>query len=132
MFRRILIPTGGSAASMVAVDAAIGLARGGGTRVVGLHVTPCLAVPNQGSTVAAPCQADGLARQIPGYVTRRADAPSEAVLAAAREFHCDLIVMATHGRGTDHAAPPGSQTTAVPSHSGIPVPVVPPSYTLTS
>jgi nucleotide-binding universal stress UspA family protein len=51
-------------------------------------------------------------------------APWEAVIQTAREQLCDLIVMATHGRGGLAARLIGSETAKVLTHSAIPVLVV--------
>lgn len=141
MGKRILVPTDGSAASVAAVDTAIGFAHDCGARIVGLHVTPLLPHLSEGSGVIAVPESEAPAStslsyverraaqaQVPAEVLlRRADSPGEAILAAARELGCDLIVMALHGNSTGHAMLPGSQTTAVLSHSHVPVLVVPPS-----
>jgi nucleotide-binding universal stress UspA family protein len=141
MFRRILVATDGTPAAAAAVDAAIGFAHLSGARVVGLHVAAPWSRPSEGTGVAALPKSDEAAKECLGHVerraqqaqvsaevlTRRADAPSEAILAVARELQCDLIVMGTHaGRGVG-ARLPGSQTTAVLTHSAIPVLVVPSS-----
>jgi nucleotide-binding universal stress UspA family protein len=47
-----------------------------------------------------------------------------AIIEAARGKGCDLIVMASHGRGAVSAAFLGSETQKVLSHSSIPVLVV--------
>lgn len=60
---------------------------------------------------------------------RRADAPWEAIIAAARDLRCDLIVMGSHGRSKASALLLGSQTQAVLTHSAIPVLVIPPPDT---
>jgi nucleotide-binding universal stress UspA family protein len=139
MFRRILVPTDGTAAATAAVDAAIGFAHLSGARVVGLHVIAPRPLLSEGTGVVTVPESDEAARECLGYVerralqaqvsaevlTRRADAPSEAILAVARELHCDLIVMGTHTRRGIGALLPGSQTTAVLTHSAIPVLVVP-------
>lgn len=139
MFKRILAPTDGSAASMAAVDAAIGFAHASGAQVVGLHVTPLHPVFGEVlGALAAPGNEDRTAEFL-GFVerraaqagvsatvqTRRADAPSEAILEAVRDLHCDLIVMGSRGRGPARALLLGSQTQAVLVHSPVPVMVVP-------
>ena len=50
--------------------------------------------------------------------------PAEAILEAARERECDLIVMATHGRRGLNRLLLGSQANAVITHSDTPVLVV--------
>lgn len=139
MSRRILVPTDGSAGANAAVDAAIGLAHDSAARIIGLHVTSLPALLSEGTgVVGAPETADA-SRECLGYLerraaqahvpaevlTRRADAPSDAILAAARELQCDLIVMGAHGRNTAVAHRLGSQTSAVLAHGLVPVLVVP-------
>jgi nucleotide-binding universal stress UspA family protein len=50
-----------------------------------------------------------------------AEAPWEGILKAARLKHCDLIVMASHGRRGLAGLLLGSETTKVLTHSKIPV-----------
>ncbi|MEW6371538.1 MAG: universal stress protein [Pseudomonadota bacterium] len=139
MFKRILIPTDGTAASMAAVDAAIDFAHASGAEVVGLHVTPLRPLFSEVLGVLTAPEAEETARECLAYVerraaqagigatlsTRRADSPADAIVAAARELHCDLIVMGTRGRGQASALLLGSQTQGVLAHSAIPVMVVP-------
>ena len=47
--------------------------------------------------------------------------PWRAILAVARERDCDLVVMASHGRGGAPALLLGSETAKVLAHSKIPV-----------
>ena len=53
-----------------------------------------------------------------------ADAPWEAILAAARKNKCDAIVMASHGRRGVTAFLLGSETQKVLTHTKLPVIVV--------
>ena len=53
-----------------------------------------------------------------------ADAPWEAILAAAKKGRCDAIVMASHGRRGLASLLLGSETTRVLTHSKLPVLVV--------
>ena len=53
-----------------------------------------------------------------------ADAPWEAILAAARRNKCDAIIMASHGRRGVSAFLLGSETQKVLTHSKLPVIVV--------
>lgn len=139
MFRRILVPTDGSAASMAAVDAAVGLAHHTGAQLFGLHVIPVRPLFSEVlGVLMAPDNAER-SREFLGYVerrarqarvaastdTRRADAPHEAIVTAARDLGCDLIVMASHGRGPVQSVLLGSQTQRVLAHSVIPVLVIP-------
>jgi nucleotide-binding universal stress UspA family protein len=49
------------------------------------------------------------------------DQPHQAIIEAANNQHCDLIVMASHGRGGMTAIVLGSVTLKVLTHSTIPV-----------
>lgn len=139
MARRILVPTDGSAGAKAAVDAAIRLAHDCGASIVGLHVAALASrlnedtgglPPADGAEPTPECLGD-LARraaqaQVPAeLVTRRADAPSEAILAAVRELKCDLIAMGAHGTNADVHRTIGSQTMTALAHCAVPVLVVP-------
>lgn len=52
------------------------------------------------------------------------DHPYDAIISTAEREHCDLIVMASHGRRGLSAVVLGSETTKVLTHSSIPVLVV--------
>jgi nucleotide-binding universal stress UspA family protein len=54
-------------------------------------------------------------------VRRTARHPWRAILATARGHKCDLIVMASHGRGGVQSLLLGSETAKVLAHSKIPV-----------
>lgn len=139
MFNRILVPTEGSAASMVAVDAAVGFAHETGARLIGLHVLPLRPLHSHLVGVTAGPEIRAVAQEYLGYLKRRAkqadvpvdllmrtsDRPYEEIIKSARDFQCDLIVMGSHGGGAAAAVLLGSQTQAVLTHSAIPVLVIP-------
>jgi nucleotide-binding universal stress UspA family protein len=52
------------------------------------------------------------------------DAPAEAIIAAAKKFKADLIVMASHGRKGLDKILLGSETQRVLAHTKLPVLVV--------
>jgi nucleotide-binding universal stress UspA family protein len=54
-------------------------------------------------------------------VVVRSFAPHEAIIAAAQEHGCDVIVMASHGRKGLAAVLLGSETQKVLTHSTVPV-----------
>ena len=138
MFKHILVPTDGSAASAAAVEAAVDLARDTGARLDGLHVMPLRPQFSHILGVLAVPGNEAMAREYLGYIERRAaqagipvsvltrtsDTPSAAIVTAARDLQCDLIVMGSHGRTGARALLLGSQTQAVLAHSAIPVLVV--------
>ena len=138
MFKRILVPTDGSAASTAAVDAAVALAHDAGAELVGLHAIPLRPLFSHVPGVLAAPGNRALAQEYLGYLERRAsragvaatvatqtsDAPCEQIIKTARDLQCDLIVMGSHGRSGAAAVLPGSETQAVPTHSAIPVLVI--------
>jgi nucleotide-binding universal stress UspA family protein len=144
MYQRILVPTDGTERSALALEAALRLARLGGGGIVGVHAcAPLLLAPDP---AAGEDPARGawrrervqLAHDALAYVMRRAgeeavpavaelsrmDRPWEAIVRAARDHGCDLIVMAAHGERGLVARLLGSETQKVLTHSAIPVLVV--------
>jgi nucleotide-binding universal stress UspA family protein len=141
MYTHILIPTDGSELADKALQHGIEAARLFGARVTVVRVTP----PPQplvleGVVLAYPTE--DLRRQIKASVDatfERVDAaakaagvscstrhveheqPWQAIIAAAKEGGCDLIVMASHGRRGVSALVLGSETQKVLTHTTIPV-----------
>lgn len=147
MFKHILVATDGSKLSDKAVDAAIGLARDLGARLTGFHATedyPIMPFPEYpvaaGSLTPATWKADEdkRARRMLDKVEAKAKKagvacntgfslamhPYEAILQAAKKAHCDLIVMASHGRRGIQGIVLGSETNKVLTHGKLPVLVV--------
>jgi nucleotide-binding universal stress UspA family protein len=146
MFKRILVPTDGSELAGKAVTLAIGLARMHGASLVALHVFPHL--PGANHSAAAPLlkQLEGdyekhqreLAKDILDAVAKEAAAAGVAteelfvesedvyarIVEAAKQYDCDLICMASHGRRGVAAVVLGSETHKVLIHSHVPVLVV--------
>lgn len=147
MFKNILVPTDGSDMSRKAAEKAVALARSMGARVTGLHVAPAYHpqvnddyyVPRDYMTVdqfrtktrqvsekylsaiAAAANASGVAAEN-HYVN--SDFPADAIVAAAKKYKCDAIVMASHGRtGLSHFFL-GSQTQKVIAATKLPVVVL--------
>jgi nucleotide-binding universal stress UspA family protein len=143
MYKRILVPTDGSALSKKAVQSAVDLASSVGAELVALNVVPRyprsyfeggLAVStaevarvekqwsDQGQAVADEV---GRAAEKAGVkakaITVRSDLVAEAILAAARKNKCDLVVMASHGRKGLKRLLLGSETQHVLTHGNIPV-----------
>jgi nucleotide-binding universal stress UspA family protein len=141
MYKRILLPTDGSDASRRAIVAGIALARGVGAEIVGLHVTPTFHIVTANSRMledtpdqyATDCsqRARRVLAAVEGAahdagVTFRlehasSDDPYEAIVDTAKRLHCDLIVMASHGRRGVKGLLLGSETQKVLVHSAIPV-----------
>jgi nucleotide-binding universal stress UspA family protein len=143
MYKRILVPTDGSALSKRAVKSAVDLAASVGAELVALNVVP--RYPRSyfegGLTVSAAevarvekqwtergqALADevGKAAEKAGVkvkaITVRSDLVAEAILAAARKNRCDLVVMASHGRKGLKRLLLGSETQHVLTHGNIPV-----------
>ncbi|WP_296952631.1 universal stress protein [uncultured Massilia sp.] len=141
MYKRILVPTDGTERGARALETALQLARLGGGRIIGLHACAPLILDPDGAMAGDPAQGNWrrerlqLAHDALAYVTRRAgeegipsatvlsrkDAPWEAIIDAARDHACDLIVMAAHGERSALARLLGSETQKVLTHSAIPV-----------
>jgi len=143
MYKRILVPTDGSTLSKKAVKSAVDLASTVGAELVALHVVPRyprsyfeggLSVNatqiervEKQWTERGQALADevGKAAEKAGVksrsITARSDLVAEAILAAARKNHCDLVVMASHGRKGLKRLLLGSETQHVLTHGNIPV-----------
>jgi nucleotide-binding universal stress UspA family protein len=146
MYNHLLVAVDGSKLSAKAVMHAIGLARAVGASLTAFHASPGYPTPVYADGFAyapmtrkeynALCakEADRILKPIsveaqeagleckPVHVI--ADAPWEAILAAARKYKCDAIVMASHGRRGVSAFLLGSETQKVLTHSKLPVLVV--------
>lgn len=142
MYKRILVPTDGSALSRKAIRSAIGLASTAGAEVVAVNVVPrypvsylegAIGVSQQETAhvekewaVKGQAVADevGKAAEKAGVkaraITVRSNFVAEAILAAARKNKCDLVVMASHGRKGIKRLLLGSETQVL--HVQAPVP----------
>lgn len=143
VYKRILLPTDGSASSMRAVLGGVALAQSCGASVVGVHVIP---VPHEDRLEAwmhhdrhyaqrrqslfdkfadqylAFVASSAQAREVPCTCKKiHANAAWQAILKAAEEAGCDLIYMASHGWKGDEAQLPGSVTLKVLMHGNVPV-----------
>ena len=143
MFRHVLCPTDGSILSDEAVEKAISFAREIGSRItfffaqsdpdVSLYGESELSRALDPDAYAARCDAQAesilsravtaaVARGVPcEAISRTASEPFEAIIAAAEENSCDVIVMASHGRRGIKGLLLGSQTQKVLVHSKFPV-----------
>lgn len=141
MFKHILLPTDGSEASDVAVQAVVGLARDMGAQVTAMHVVP----PFHTFTYRADMLEDteeqydkdsnAQARKILATVEQKAqeagvqvetlvirsDDVYRAIIDTASTRNCDLIAMASHGRRGVRGLLLGSDTQKVLTHSQLPV-----------
>ena len=140
MYRHILIPTDGSELSRNAVQYGISLAKAVNAKVTGITVTIPFHVFSLDYKMIEDT-ADSYKKRMEvvaaKYLEQVKDAakagvscdtvhvenehPYRAIIDAAKEEGCDLIVMASHGRGGLSAIVLGSQTLKVLTHSTIPV-----------
>ncbi len=143
MYQRILVPTDGSDITAKAVTSAIAMARLCGASLTTLCVkepfpysaiSEMQPVPPQefydaqeriaASRVQAVLDAAAAAGVVCDGATVEALHPWEAILEAAKQKGCDLVVMASHGRRGMAALLIGSETSRVLTHSPLPVLVV--------
>jgi nucleotide-binding universal stress UspA family protein len=143
MYKRILVPTDGSALSKKAMKSAVEFASTVGAELVALNVVPRYPTSyfEGGITVSVNEMArvekqwaergQALADEVEQAaekagvtakaVTVRSDLVAEAIMAAAKKNKCDLIVMASHGRRGIKRLLLGSETQHVLTHGTIPV-----------
>lgn len=142
MYKNILLPTDGSALSMVAVDSGLQFAKAVGAKVTGFYVI----VERQPESfedyapvdVKAP-NLDEVAKQdaekhlkviadkaralgVPCQThSMKHSSPHQAIITIATTTGCDLIVMASHGRKGITGELVGSETARVITNCKIPV-----------
>ena len=141
MYKHVLIPTDGSELSSQAEAAGLTLAKALDARVTALTVTPpfqfigsdpmMLVVSQPEYEKAQAARAEKTLERVKTTAaaigvpveTERAVSlhPFEAIITTAKERGCDLIFMASHGRGGVAGLILGSVTTKVLTHSKIPV-----------
>lgn len=141
MFHHVLIPTDGYPRSMEAVIHGVELAKGTGARVSILTVTEPFHVFSLGvdqledrpdeyrrhmkeraGRILAEAADVAAAAGVPHEeIHVEDDQPYRAIIRAAGERGCDLIVMASHGRRGLSALVLGSETVKVLTHSSVPV-----------
>jgi nucleotide-binding universal stress UspA family protein len=144
MFKHLLVPTDGSELSEAVIQMAVTLASENDAKLTGVHVLPQFHVFAYGPEMIADTEAHFLqaaqrhADDYLTFVTKTATQagvecdtvatsrahPYEAIISIAAQRNCDLIVMASHGRGGVRALLIGSETQKVLTHSQIPVLVV--------
>lgn len=143
MYQRILVATDGTPLSDKAVSSAIDLAALCGAELVAVQVVHRYPMAyfdggialesedvrrvEKSWTDAAQVVVDGVQRsaQVKGVKAQalvvHSDVVSDALLSTAKQQHCDLIVMASHGRRGLQRLLLGSETQHVLTHSHIPV-----------
>lgn len=143
MFKKILVPTDGSATAQSAAATAAELAKSQGAQVVGVYVIDPFPYIGIGDASAAGLQAymaeaknaAGQALEALGKTCKNAGVPFagdtiernvvyEGILETAEAEGCDLIVMASHGRQGVKALILGSVAQKVLTHAKTPVLIV--------
>ena len=144
MFRNILIPTDGSEMSQQAVRAGVDFAR-----EIDAEVTFFTALPPYKVFASEPMMlsdtpdryemdarriAEARLRDATAYAEEKGvvahaesafeEFPYKGILDTAARNHCDLIVMASHGRGGVKSLLLGSETNKILAHASIPVQVL--------
>ena len=140
MYKHILIPTDGSELSTKAIKEGVALAKAIHAEVTAITVSETFHTFSVNPLVVTETpeqyQKDSDARaekylSVANDAAKAADIPYEgihvihdypyeAIIAAAKERGCDLIVMASHGRKGVSAVVLGSETVKVLTHSNIP------------
>jgi nucleotide-binding universal stress UspA family protein len=143
MYKRILIPTDGSKVARKAITGGIELARELHASVVGYYALEAIdrgfyAEGVSARPVAVKRLQEQLAKEGQQYLAEIEQAcmaagvacesviatpasPYQGIIEAARKKRCDLIFMASHGRGALATLLLGSVTQKVLAHSKIPV-----------
>lgn len=141
MYKRILLPTDGSDASERAILSGIDFAKEIGAEVVAMTATPAFHLFTSDSEMleqtpeqyaeASRTRAQRMLDEVAAAARNAgvpctavqvvSDEPYDAIIHAARDHMCDLIVMASHGRKGVKGLLLGSETQKVLVHSAIPV-----------
>lgn len=143
MFQHILLPVDGTELSERAVQAGIELARKLGAELTAFVAEPLPPLPTMGTNPSLYAReseqhlarTEEHARKLLARIGamaaeqgvtchgkfQRSDSVDDSIVAAAAEFQCDLIVMATHGRGAFGELLFGSHTKNVLARSKIPL-----------
>ena len=143
MFRNLLVPVDGSEIAERAIAQAVELAGRLGASIIGFVVMPQPALPTMGTHLASYRQeakaheerTEAHARKVLAHFgeiaqaagvgfdaqVERSDDVATTIAQAARSLGCDMIVMATHGRGAFGQLLFGSQTKRVMAQTQIPL-----------
>jgi nucleotide-binding universal stress UspA family protein len=143
MYQRILVATDGSSLSKKAVNSAIALAALTEAELIALKVVPRYPVSYFEGSLPLPAkeiakveeqwsesaqamvdavQKAALSKGVKTRaITVKSDIVSDAIIAAAKKYKCDLIVMASHGRRGIKRVLLGSETQQVLTHTQTPV-----------
>jgi len=123
MYRHILIPTDGSELAERGLAHGLALAKSVGAKVSAINVVePLFAVTGDFASVldrvANAAKEAGVSCET---IQVESGQPHQAIIAAAEDKGCDLIVMSSHGRSGLSALLIGSVTNKVVTHAKIPV-----------
>jgi nucleotide-binding universal stress UspA family protein len=143
MYSHLLVPIDGSELSDRAAQASLELARKLGARITGFVAEAMPPLPHMGTHVnnylretdEHMARTEAHARKVLGEFKAKAlkqgvlfegkflrtDSVDDAIVKAAEEFACDMIVMCTHGRGALGELLIGSHTKNVISRSKVPL-----------
>ena len=142
IFRKILVPTDGSALSLTSARAAIGFASEWGAHIVALSVARPLPAMELSEAAGLDMMAEEFSsaqdRSAQKSVTKirelaeeagvqctavvtRSDHPYEAIIEVAMKKRCDVIWIAPRSRNALDKLLLGSQTQRVLAHSAVPV-----------
>ncbi|MEQ1805367.1 MAG: universal stress protein [Burkholderiaceae bacterium] len=136
MFKRLLVPIDGAELTARAIDASVALAVQLGASIVGFIAQAPVPLPTSSSTISVEearaeeraqrllqrfeAQAQRAGVGFEGHALHATDIAG-AIVHAAQEYACDMIVMVTHGRGTVGRLVFGSHTQQVLARSTMPV-----------
>jgi nucleotide-binding universal stress UspA family protein len=143
MYTHLLVPVDGTELSDRAAQASLELARKLGARVTGFVAESMPPLPSMGTAMTAyqrdteahEARTEAHAKETLERFSvlaaeqgvpfegkfQRTDAVDDAIVHAAQEFACDLIVMVTHGRGAFGELLFGSHTKNVLGRSKLPL-----------
>jgi nucleotide-binding universal stress UspA family protein len=143
MYTHLLVPVDGTELSERAAQASLELAGKLGARVTGFVAEPMAPIPTTAANLAAyqrdteahQARTDAHAHEVLARFAAKAaeagvpfhgkyqrnDSVDDAIVKAAAEFGCDLIVMVTHGRGAFGELLFGSHTKSVMSRCKVPL-----------
>jgi len=143
MFQHLLVPIDGSELSERAANTSIALAAKLGARITGFVAEPLPPMPNESTGMTAYARkaeehrirteehARAVLARFAGLAAEqgvpfkgeylRTDTVDDAIVIAAQDYGCDLVVMVTHGRGAFGELLFGSHTKNVLSRSKLPL-----------
>jgi len=143
MFTNLLVPVDGTELSQRAVEVSLHLANRLGARITAFVAEPMPPMPTMSTNITAyqreadahQARTEAHAREVLAKFTaaataagvkcegkfQRTDAVDDAIVRAAQEFGCDMVVMVTHGRGAFGELLFGSHTKNVLARCKVPL-----------